>query len=70
MDEQALLAAIDHKHVRGAIIDTWEHEPQIDQRLLEKAIFATPHIAGYSADGKTNGTRMSLQAVANFSDWT
>ena len=66
VDEQALLAAIDHKHVRGVIIDTWEHEPQIDQRLLEKAIFATPHIAGYSADGKTNGTRMSLQAVADF----
>ena len=66
VDEQALLAAIDHKHVKGAIIDTWEHEPQIDQRLLEKAIFATPHIAGYSADGKANGTRMSLQAVAEF----
>lgn len=66
VDEQALLAAIDHKHVKGAIIDTWEHEPQIDQHLLETALFATPHIAGYSADGKSNGTRMSLQAVADF----
>lgn len=64
VDTEALKDAL-HKHLlRAAIIDTWENEPNIDRQLLADAYIATPHIAGYSADGKANGTRMALQAVA------
>jgi erythronate-4-phosphate dehydrogenase len=42
----------------------WENEPAIDLALLNKVYIGTPHIAGYSADGKANATRMSLEALA------
>ena len=45
-------------------IDTWEHEPAIDRRLLGVSAIATPHIAGYSAQGKANATSMTVQAIA------
>ncbi len=61
---QALLDAIDNTRIRAAIIDTWENEPHINLELLSKVYIGTPHIAGYSADGKANGTRMSLEAIA------
>lgn len=60
----ALKHALATKQVRAAVIDTWEHEPHIDCELLQQVFLGTPHIAGYSADGKANGTRMALQAVA------
>ncbi|MFA6568966.1 MAG: 4-phosphoerythronate dehydrogenase PdxB [Victivallales bacterium] len=53
--------------IAGAILDVWENEPNIDLELLGLAKFATPHIAGYSTDGKANGTSMSVQALAKFS---
>ena len=61
--EAALLAALETGHVRAAVIDTWENEPRISEKLLDKAVIATPHIAGYSADGKATATRMALEAV-------
>lgn len=64
VDTQALLAALDDGRVRAAVVDTWENEPHIDRRLLDRAFIATPHVAGYSADGKATGTRMALEAVA------
>lgn len=64
VDETALESALDSGDVSAAIIDTWEHEPDISPTLLAKAYLATPHIAGYSADGKANATRMSMEAVA------
>ncbi len=66
VDEQALLQAMDDGQVRQAIIDTWEGEPNINSTLLQRAFIATPHIAGYSADGKANATRMSLEALARW----
>ena len=62
----ALLEALDNKSISDAIIDVWEHEPEINRELLEKVIIGTPHIAGYSADGKANATRMSLDAICKF----
>lgn len=47
-------------------VDVWENEPDIDARLLEKAFVATPHIAGYSLQGKANASAMSVRAVASF----
>ena len=66
VNESALLAAMDTGRIRTAIIDTWEGEPDVNRRLLEHAFIATPHIAGYSADGKANATRMALTAVCRF----
>lgn len=62
-DTLSLKTALKSGKVRCAIIDTWENEPNIDRELLDLAFIATPHIAGYSADGKANGTRMSLNHV-------
>ena len=66
VDNEALLCALGEGQVCDAIIDTWEGEPNLNLELLKKAVIATPHIAGYSADGKANATRMSLQAVCKF----
>ena len=66
VDTLALKQALEQHKLRTAIIDTWEDEPRIDTSLLNQVFIGTPHIAGYSADGKANGTRMSLQAVARF----
>ncbi len=52
--------------IAGAILDVWENEPNIDLEMLTLAKFATPHIAGYSTDGKANGTAMSVQALSKF----
>ena len=63
VDTEALLAALSEGRVRDVVIDTWENEPDINRNLLNRAFLATPHIAGYSADGKANATRMSLEAL-------
>ncbi len=63
-DTEALLYALSTNHLGGAVIDVWEHEPHISEALLEQAAITTPHIAGYSADGKANGTTMSVRAVS------
>lgn len=65
-DTAALLAALREGTVADAIVDVWEREPDIDRELLHRAFIATPHIAGYSADGKANATRMALDAVCRF----
>lgn len=66
VDGAALSKALDNNSVSAAVIDTWEGEPCIDRDLLRKVFLGTPHIAGYSADGKANGTRMALEAVAHY----
>lgn len=66
VDTAALLAALEEGRVREAIIDTWENEPDISRSLLYKVYIGTPHVAGYSADGKANATRMALQAVCDY----
>ena len=58
-DTEALLHA-----PQRLCIDVWEQEPTINRELLAKAFVATPHIAGYSAQGKANATAMVLAAVA------
>ena len=68
VDTLALLRALENKCIAEAVIDTWENEPDINRELLDKAFIATPHIAGYSADGKANATRMSLEALCRFFD--
>ena len=62
VDEGALMA--NAGKLSGIIIDVWGGEPQINLELMEKADIATPHIAGYSYEGKVNGTTMAVKAVA------
>lgn len=62
VDNRALLHALEEGTVRDAVVDTWENEPEILRPLLERVYIGTPHIAGYSADGKANATRMVLEA--------
>jgi len=66
VDNEAWLQSLEEGTTRAAVIDTWESEPHIMLPLLEKAIIATPHIAGYSADGKANATRMALTALCRY----
>lgn len=66
VDTDAIKSAIKNDLISGAIIDCWENEPHIDLEYLNLVDIATPHIAGYSADGKANATRMSLAAIAQF----
>lgn len=66
INTNALIYALQTRQVQEAVVDTWEYEPDISQKLLGKVFVGTPHIAGYSADGKANATRMALEAVCRF----
>ena len=63
-DTAALKSALRSGKVSSVAIDCWEGEPKIDTGLLSMALVATPHIAGYSAEGKIRATRMILEALA------
>jgi erythronate-4-phosphate dehydrogenase len=65
-DTGAVNHALGSGDLSGAIIDCWENEPDLNLDLLDRADFGTAHIAGYSKDGKANGTKMTVQAVSRF----
>ena len=65
-DGKALKNAILNKSIGGAVLDVWENEPDIDLELLTLCDIATPHIAGYSADGKARGTAMVIDELSRF----
>ena len=65
-DTPALLNALRSGKIGEAVIDCWENEPAIDRELLDRVTIATPHIAGFSADGKANGTRTCLENIERF----
>ena len=65
-DTEALLQAYQTGKISEMIIDCWENEPTINLELLSHTTIATPHIAGFSADGKANGTRMCLEHIESF----
>lgn len=64
-DSAALKQAAQSK-LSAYILDVWEGEPNIDLELLENAFIATPHIAGYSSDGKANGTAVCVREFCRF----
>lgn len=66
VETEAILEALDKGLIGGAVLDVWENEPHINLELLDKVFIGTPHIAGYSADGKANATRMVLEAFCRF----
>jgi len=66
IDGKALLRKLANHHRFTAILDVWENEPLVDVSLAHKVAIATPHIAGYSLDGKVAGTEMVYQALCHF----
>ena len=64
VDNPALREALKGGLLRGAALDVWEGEPAADPELIDLADIATPHIAGYSVDGKANATVSSVRTVA------
>lgn len=65
-DTQALLYGLHSGKIGCAAIDCWENEPGISPELLDLAAVATPHIAGYSREGKIRATRMSLDSLTSY----
>ena len=64
--EAALHQALDEKCLDAVVLDVWDREPEIDGRLLARVDIGTPHIAGYSLEGKLNGTAMVYRAACAF----
>ena len=62
VNEEALLEAA--QKMGAIVIDTWNNEPAVNEELIDVVDIATPHIAGYSYQGKVNGTSMAVQAIA------
>jgi erythronate-4-phosphate dehydrogenase len=66
VDEAALDRARDRGRLGATVLDVWDHEPAIDGRLVASVDIGTPHIAGYSLEGKLNGTAMVYDAACRF----
>ncbi|TVP90040.1 MAG: 4-phosphoerythronate dehydrogenase PdxB [Pseudomonadaceae bacterium] len=66
IDNSALSAVLAERNDLQVALDVWEHEPTLDAQLVARCALATPHIAGYSLDGKLRGTAMIYQAWCEF----
>jgi len=66
IDSSALLARLDQGNAPTVALDVWEQEPRIHPELVDRVWLATPHIAGYSLEGKVQGTEMIYQALSQF----
>jgi erythronate-4-phosphate dehydrogenase len=67
VDEAALVRF--SPKMSAVVLDVWEHEPLISKMVLDMTTLATPHIAGYSVEGKRNATMMVTRAAATFFGW-
>ncbi len=66
VDGNALITALEARHIHAAL-DVWPQEPRIETGLLERVTVATPHVAGYSVEGKQRGTQMIFNAFLRWS---
>ncbi|NVK44079.1 MAG: 4-phosphoerythronate dehydrogenase PdxB [Oceanospirillaceae bacterium] len=66
IDNEALLAFARQRSDLTLVLDVWEHEPVVDPELAQRVKFCSPHIAGYSLDGKIRGTHMLYEAVCRY----
>ncbi|KMQ74742.1 4-phosphoerythronate dehydrogenase PdxB [Marinobacter subterrani] len=64
IDSAALLTRLGRGHAPTVALDVWEQEPRVDPGLLDQVWLATPHIAGYSLEGKVQGTEMIYRALS------
>lgn len=68
INNQALLDILNERSDLHVVLDVWESEPDISLELLDKVVLGSPHIAGYSYDGKLNGTEMIYQSLCQHLD--
>ncbi|MDX9670109.1 MULTISPECIES: 4-phosphoerythronate dehydrogenase PdxB [unclassified Pseudomonas] len=66
VDNAALRKVLLQREDLQAVLDVWEAEPEVDVALAELCVLATPHIAGYSLDGKQRGTAQIYEAYCEF----
>ena len=66
VDEEALEDALNHGQLRGAVLDVWKNEPTCNDKLAQRAEIATPHIAGYSDEGRRRGTEMVYRSACEY----
>lgn len=66
IDSAALLERLQGANAPTVVLDVWEQEPRINPQLVDRVWLATPHIAGYSLEGKVQGTEMVYQALCRF----
>jgi erythronate-4-phosphate dehydrogenase len=64
--EKALVAALKSRHLAAAALDVWQGEPQIDLAVLDAVTLGTPHVAGYSHEGRGRGTEMIHTALSEY----
>jgi erythronate-4-phosphate dehydrogenase len=64
VDEEALVRGISSGKTGDVVLDVYRGEPAINRVLMDVITLATPHIAGYSLDGKADGTGMAVRAVS------
>ncbi len=64
METRGVKKTLEAGAIKDCIVDCWENEPNIDIDFLDKCLIGTPHIAGYSRDGKANGTVQCVQAIS------
>ena len=69
VDNAALRELLRQRPDVQAVLDVWEGEPQVDVALAGLCRIATPHIAGYSLDGKLRGTAQIYQAACRYFGW-
>jgi erythronate-4-phosphate dehydrogenase len=63
INNQALAEVLSQRNDLQVALDVWEHEPEVDISLMQRCALATPHIAGYSLDGKLRGTAQIYAAL-------
>ncbi|MHC1704857.1 MAG: 4-phosphoerythronate dehydrogenase [Tenuifilaceae bacterium] len=66
VETSSLLKAISSGRIIASAIDVWEGEPKVSSEIVKEIDISTPHIAGYSLEGKVNGTKMIVDALSKF----
>jgi erythronate-4-phosphate dehydrogenase len=64
LNEASVMKGISSGKLGEVVLDVFQNEPRVSRELLQAITLATPHIAGYSLDGKANGTGMAVRAVS------
>jgi erythronate-4-phosphate dehydrogenase len=66
IETTALVERLSQPNAPAVALDVWENEPKINPELAELAWIVTPHVAGYSLEGKVQGTEVIYQALSRF----
>jgi erythronate-4-phosphate dehydrogenase len=66
VDTHTVKNALITGEITGYAADVWENEPAVDKEIINLSDIATPHIAGYSVEGKANGTAACVQSASRF----